>query len=59
MMQVCDYHAEFYRPENLCVIITGQVKPEEVFEALQPIEEKIMSKVTIILYIIITTMLIG
>ncbi|GFR13936.1 uncharacterized protein C05D11.1 [Trichonephila clavata] len=35
------YHKEFYRPENLCVIIVGQVNAEKVFEALQPVEERI------------------
>ena len=44
--QVRDFHKEFYRPENLTVIITGQVKPEDVFQALAPFEDKIVSKVT-------------
>ncbi|GFS72170.1 uncharacterized protein C05D11.1 [Nephila pilipes] len=35
------YHKEFYRPENLCVIIVGQINAENVFEALQPVEERI------------------
>lgn len=42
--KVCDYHKEFYRPENLCLIITGQVSADEVFQALKPVEEKIVSK---------------
>ncbi|XP_060600571.1 uncharacterized protein C05D11.1-like [Ruditapes philippinarum] len=42
--KVCSYHKEFYRPENLCLIITGQIKPEEVFKGLQPLEDKIISK---------------
>ncbi|KAI4464378.1 presequence protease [Holotrichia oblita] len=42
--KVRNYHKEFYRPENLKVIITGQVKPEDVFKALEPLEIKIMSK---------------
>ncbi|PVD22506.1 hypothetical protein C0Q70_18320 [Pomacea canaliculata] len=41
---VCDYHQQFYRPENLCLIITGAVQPEEVFEALKPVEEKLKKK---------------
>ena len=45
LCQVCDYHRTFYRPENLCVIITGQINPDDVFKALQPMEEKIASKV--------------
>lgn len=38
------YHAGFYRPDNLHVIITGQIEPEDIFKALEPIEDKIMSK---------------
>ncbi|KAJ9588208.1 hypothetical protein L9F63_018429, partial [Diploptera punctata] len=36
--------SEFYRPENLTVIITGQVKPNEVFQSLASLEDKIISK---------------
>jgi predicted Zn-dependent peptidase len=43
--QVRSYHKEFYRPENLTLIIVGQVKPDEVFEALVTVEDKIISKV--------------
>ncbi|KAG5896523.1 hypothetical protein JTB14_020496 [Gonioctena quinquepunctata] len=42
--KVRNYHKEFYRPENLKIIITGQVKPHEVFKALEKLEEKIISK---------------
>lgn len=43
--KVRQYHQEFYRPENLTIIITGQVKHADVFKALQIIEKKIISKV--------------
>jgi Zn-dependent M16 (insulinase) family peptidase len=46
VFKVCDYHHEFYRPENLCLLITGQVKPEDVFERIKSFEEKILSKVS-------------
>ncbi|XP_012262723.1 uncharacterized protein C05D11.1-like [Athalia rosae] len=42
--KVRNYHKEFYRPENLTVIVTGQVKHADLFKALQPLEQKIMSK---------------
>ncbi|KAL3870528.1 hypothetical protein ACJMK2_038582 [Sinanodonta woodiana] len=42
--KVCAYHKAFYRPDNLSVIITGHVEPDKVFAALQPLEEKIVSK---------------
>ena len=45
-LQVCNYHQQYYRPENLCVIITGQIDPNKVFEAVNPFEEKIISKVS-------------
>lgn len=38
------YHKKFYRPENLTLIITGKVTPEQVFAALKPVQEKIKSK---------------
>lgn len=38
------YHREFYRPENLKVIITGQIKHEDIFKALEPLEQKIILK---------------
>ncbi|GLH01355.1 Presequence protease, mitochondrial [Gryllus bimaculatus] len=42
--KVRQYHREFYRPENLTLIITGQVKHDDVFRALAPVEDKITSK---------------
>lgn len=44
ILQVCNYHQQFYRPENLCVIITGQIDPNQVFETVKPFEDKILSK---------------
>ena len=41
--KVREYHKQFYRPENLVLIITGSVTAAQVFTALQPIEEKILS----------------
>ncbi|PNF33802.1 Uncharacterized protein C05D11.1 [Cryptotermes secundus] len=43
-IKVRNYHKEFYRPENLTLIIAGQVKPDEVFQALTTVEDKIISK---------------
>lgn len=34
----------FYRPENVCLIISGSVKPDDVFAALEPVEKKIMEQ---------------
>uniref|UniRef100_A0A8C4QG71 Peptidase M16 C-terminal domain-containing protein n=1 Tax=Eptatretus burgeri TaxID=7764 RepID=A0A8C4QG71_EPTBU len=39
-VKVCDYHRQFYRPDNLCLIITGQVEPAKVFQAMDGIERK-------------------
>ncbi|KAF7269964.1 hypothetical protein GWI33_017052 [Rhynchophorus ferrugineus] len=38
------YHKEFYRPENLKIIITGKINPHDVFKALEPLEYQILSK---------------
>ena len=42
--KVVDYHRQFYRPENLVLIITGQIDLQEVFRALDGVEEKILKK---------------
>ena len=42
--KVVDYHRQFYRPENLGLVITGQVGEEEVMAALYTVEEKILAK---------------
>eukprot|EP00163_Fabomonas_tropica_P020279 TRINITY_DN3572_c1_g1_i4.p1 TRINITY_DN3572_c1_g1~~TRINITY_DN3572_c1_g1_i4.p1 ORF type:complete len:145 (-),score=29.23 TRINITY_DN3572_c1_g1_i4:103-537(-) len=41
---VRQYHRDFYRPDNLCLIVTGQVSMDEVIEAVRPMEERILSK---------------
>eukprot|EP00736_Rhodelphis_marinus_P008270 Rmarinus@m.16579 len=41
---VRQYHRDYYRPDNLCVIIAGVIKPEEVFKALEKIEDKIVGR---------------
>jgi len=38
------FHGDFYRPENLHIIVTGQVQPSEIFAALEPVEKKILQK---------------
>ena len=35
------YHKKFYRPENLDIIISGQIELEAVFKAVLPIEERV------------------
>ena len=38
------YHREYYRPDNLCIIVTGQVAPAAILTALSSVEERILSK---------------
>jgi len=38
---VQEYHKSYYRPENLCVIVTGQVGFTELCEACAPVVESI------------------
>ncbi|EDV28100.1 uncharacterized protein TRIADDRAFT_21141 [Trichoplax adhaerens] len=40
--KVCDYHRSFYRPDNLGLIITGQIKPQDVFQKLESFEKRIL-----------------
>lgn len=42
--KVRNYHAQFYRPENLTLIITGQVKIDDVAKALETVENRILGK---------------
>lgn len=43
--KVKQFHEKFYRPENLTILITGAIQPDKIFQALLPLEQKIMSKV--------------
>ncbi|XP_033118146.1 uncharacterized protein C05D11.1-like [Anneissia japonica] len=43
-LKVRNYHRDFYRADNLCLIITGQVEQEQVFEKLKEFEDKIIGK---------------
>lgn len=43
--KVRQYHAQFYRPENLTLIITGQVGIDDVAKALESVEARILAKV--------------
>eukprot|EP00795_Rhopilema_esculentum_P010838 gene10838-19655_t len=42
--KVCTYHASFYRPENLCVIVTGQVESRNVLKVVSDYEKIILEK---------------
>eukprot|EP00112_Aurelia_sp_Birch-Aquarium-sp1_P017903 Seg42.13_Seg42.8 transcript_id=Seg42.13_Seg42.8/GoldUCD/mRNA.D3Y31 product="putative protein C05D11.1" protein_id=Seg42.13_Seg42.8/GoldUCD/D3Y31 len=42
--KVCNYHSAYYRPDNLCLVITGQVKADEVLKVVNEYEERILAK---------------
>ncbi|KAI8341775.1 Metalloenzyme, LuxS/M16 peptidase-like protein [Chlamydoabsidia padenii] len=42
--KIRNYHQSYYRPDNLCLIITGKVDESELMKALEPIEANIISK---------------
>ncbi|CEI87571.1 hypothetical protein RMCBS344292_01981 [Rhizopus microsporus] len=42
--QIRQYHKSYYRPDNLCLIITGKVDKDELLKALEPVEESIIKK---------------
>lgn len=45
LSQVVSYHSSYYRPDNMALIVVGQVDPDMLFESLQPFEDKIIGKV--------------
>jgi len=45
ILQVKNYHQKFYRPENLYLIITGVVEPQQVLETISAFEKKVIGKV--------------
>ncbi|KAI7895483.1 Metalloenzyme, LuxS/M16 peptidase-like protein [Mucor mucedo] len=42
--KIRDYHKSYYRPDNLCLIITGKVDKDDLLKALEPVEESIIKK---------------
>jgi Zn-dependent M16 (insulinase) family peptidase len=42
--KVCDYHTKMYRPENMAVIIAGQIEASEIISVLEKFEKKILAK---------------
>ncbi|XP_073941538.1 uncharacterized protein C05D11.1-like [Choristoneura fumiferana] len=42
--KVRDFHKKFYRPENLTIILTGQIEADDVFKALETVEDDIITK---------------
>ncbi|XP_072936349.1 uncharacterized protein C05D11.1-like [Epargyreus clarus] len=42
--KVRDFHKKFYRPENLTIILTGQIEAEAVFASLATVEDDIITK---------------
>ncbi|KJE89565.1 hypothetical protein, variant [Capsaspora owczarzaki ATCC 30864] len=42
--KVCQYHRDYYRPDNLCIIIAGKIDPAKLFEAIAPFDAKVVSK---------------
>ncbi|CAH0749121.1 unnamed protein product [Diatraea saccharalis] len=42
--KVRNFHKKFYRPENLTIILTGQIAAIDVFKALATVEDDIIAK---------------
>ncbi|CAO3682474.1 unnamed protein product [Umbelopsis vinacea] len=42
--QIRDYHKSYYRPDNLCLIITGKIDHGKLLKTLEPVEANILSK---------------
>ncbi|KAI5635965.1 peptidase m16 inactive domain-containing protein [Phthorimaea operculella] len=43
-VKVRNFHKKFYRPENLTIILTGQIEAQDVFKALETVENDIIAK---------------
>ncbi|XP_030036652.2 uncharacterized protein C05D11.1 [Manduca sexta] len=42
--KVRNFHKKFYRPENLTIILAGQIQADDVFKALATVEDDIIAK---------------
>ncbi|CAG8712924.1 4938_t:CDS:10, partial [Cetraspora pellucida] len=42
--KIRQYHKDYYRPDNLCLIITGKISHSELFKVLDPLDDRIASK---------------
>ena len=42
--KVRDYHRKYYRPENLVLIITGNINQQQIFKTIASMEEKIVKE---------------
>ena len=42
--RIRQYHAKFYRPENMIIIVSGHLEKEALFQAIQPMEEEEQTK---------------
>ncbi|CAG8436117.1 11827_t:CDS:10 [Scutellospora calospora] len=42
--KIRQFHYNYYRPNNLCLIITGKLPHSELFKVLDPLDERIASK---------------
>jgi Zn-dependent M16 (insulinase) family peptidase len=42
--KVCDYHKKLYRPDNMAIIVAGQIDDNELINTLTNFEKKMLSK---------------
>ncbi|KAF9967531.1 hypothetical protein BGZ70_009211 [Mortierella alpina] len=42
--KIRQYHRDYYRPDNLCLIVSGRLEHSKLLGALGPVEERIISK---------------
>lgn len=43
-IKVRNFHKKFYRPENLTIVLAGQIEAEDVFKALAVVEDDIIAQ---------------
>ena len=44
--KVRDYHKRFYTPDNIAIIVAGDVHAHEIIEVLENFEAKLLTKVS-------------
>lgn len=42
--KIRNYHSDYFRPENICLLISGKIDHQKVFQSLERIEKKILNR---------------
>lgn len=42
--KVCEYHSKMYKPDNIAIVVAGEISAQEVIQVVEKFEEKIFTK---------------